>query len=649
MLQDYSISDLASLLGPWLTTGLSAFDPTNFPPGRAILARNVAYQAVKAKTRYGYSQTGLTALGDSFLAMTGWFTPVAFQPPAEWIAYLAGPTSASPGFNVVTQGGIKTSLFQPAGSPAGAVFAPAGTRLYMTPIDNNGQGTDNPRVFSNATVAAPGGLDQLFQPPIPVNFMSAVSSGFLSSALGVTPGQHNIGFLMQTRNGYEGAASPVVGSAFTPLQTLITVSGQSMIVTVNANWPTAVTGIFLMMTTAANPSQYFLIPGATAAVLGGTTFTVNITVDIDDGTLAAVGTDATSFFNLFSGAMRASWIGEYGNRLVYIAPDAIGIPTIWASDPQNYQSLSLVRSVIYLPGQKVAMSAFSLYGNLYIVGPYWTYMTQDNGGDPVTWAPFQLIDGQIGTVAPNGAVATPAAGIAWVASVHGLYLFAGGAYAQRPVSYYQHTDWMRINWSAAACIKVVDDHEQHRVRVLAPLDGATQPTHMLTWDYIDGLAAEQVHYSLDSLQSYAIGACAMVRNESSKVAEFWLGPQATANPVLKENDGDETNPYRDNNQPIASTYQTGLLAFSKAVSQHIGDYLRLAGNGSVSITATTLDGGRSTPLNPVLLSNSPAQIYIRRYYLLSEAVSLTVSVNALDSWFELTSIRHLSKPWVLWR
>lgn len=654
MLRDYTPTEFDDPLGPWLTTGPNAFEPGDIPPGRGLLAQNVEYKPGQVRTRYGFSPvSSLTALGDSILAMEGWLSPVGSPPtPKEILAYLASSGSAHPGFNIIIPSdGFSINLYNPAGAYASAVFAAGGLRLYMTPIDINGYGTDVPNVFSLSPPGHSGGPTPLFSPPFQIINSSFAYAG-TSAGLGVTPGLHYFGFLFQTLNGYTGAPGPINGSGtFTPLAYTVVGTGGALEISITAAWPSYVAGIYIIMTTVDNPSQFYIVPTDLFIVPGGLTSVANIRIDIDDGTLAATAIDATPYFNLFNGVIKPSHIAEYSNRMVYVAPDPIGVPTIFISDLNNYEAISLSRSVVYLPGQRQGVCTFNLYGNLYIVGPHWTFQTIDNGGDPVTWAAPQLIDGQIGTLSPNGITVNSAQGIAWICDVDGLYLFAGGSYQSRPISYYQKSDWIRINWAAAATVRVVDSKDNQRVHVLVPLDGAPTPTHVMSWDYTRGLTPETVNYSLDSFGSFAPGAIAIIQDDADKHIEIWLGPHIAAQPVLRQNDGvNEPNPYRDNNAAISSLYQTGLMPrLTENVLHHIGDHLRITGAGTCNVSATTLDGGRTVPLTAIILGPSPAQAILRRYHLLSEATTLTFSTNALDTNFVLSAIVHYAKEFVVFR
>jgi hypothetical protein len=663
MLQDYTPTELAEFLGPWLTTGPNAFEAGDVPPGRGLMAQNVEYKPGQVRTRYGFSAvSSLTGLGDAFVGMDGWLTPTLGNGETEFLVYLANSASAHPGFVIADPSSVFSlnPLYVPAGSYVASMIAPAGSRVYLQSLDLNGNGTDAPRVYSQTTISSTGGLDPLFQPPITAATFSYADGGTVSPNLGVTVGPHNFGILLTTRNGYTGAPGPGTGglndSGFVPSQFTVTIAGDALDVTVLATWPADAVGISLIMTTTDNLAQYYLVPGGTAAVTGGTTSSVIINVSIDDGTLAATATDATPYFDLFNtsiGTIRPSYIGEYSSRMVYISPDPEGVNSIFVSDPNNYQAFALSRSVIYLPGTRQALSAFNLYGNLYIVGPHWTYQTIDNGGDPVTWPSPQLIDGQIGTLSPNGITVNASQGVAWVADVDGLYMFAGGAFAQRPISYYVKSDWVRINWlGAAATVRVVDSKDTQRIHVLVPLDGATTPNFVMTFDYSRGATPETINYSLDSYNggAYNPGAICIFQSPADHHIEVWLGPSATSGHVLHQNDGTLANPYRDDGGVIVSTYQTGLLPrLTFNVLHHVGDHLRTTGNGNLNLTATSLDGTIAKSLATISLTASPTAPPLRFYHILSEAATLTLNVNTLDANFVLSALTHYSKELVIFR
>src|SRR5262249_33695959 len=145
-------------------------------------------------------------------------------------------------------------------------------------------------------------------------------------------------------------------------------------------------------------------------------------------------------------------------------------------------------------------------------GPNWTYAFEDTGDVPVTWPSARLVDGFIGTQAPRGFTVNASTGLGWCAHTTGLYVFQGGAFNPLPVSYMNAPDWARINWAQAAKLQVVDDKDKQRVYVLAALDANTSPSHLLTFDYTNGMTTETIKYSLWNIAGYLPGSICIVQN-----------------------------------------------------------------------------------------------------------------------------------------
>ena len=408
-------------------------------------------------------------------------------------------------------------------------------------------------------------------------------------------------------------------------------------------------------------TQYFLVPSANGGFgmgfVPGTTNPVTWTINIDDGTLAAIGTDATPFFDILTqgqggtGPFNPSWLGNYSNRMVYVGLDQLGQQTLYVSNIDDWQHLTQDQNVIYLPGNLPITACFVLYNTLYIVGPHWTYSVQDNGQAPVTWASPQLIDSSVGTMAPLGTTVNASQGVAWVCDVNGLYLFSGGAFGTLPISYYQTPDWNRINWEGAATtVQVVDNRDHKRVYVIAPLDGATSPNFILTWDYSRGLDPQSINYSLDSITGYNPSSVAVVQSPTTNHLSDWFGPSSVGQPIISRNIGVEPQPYSDLGQPVLSLYQTALLPpLQAAIMRHSADHLRLSGQGNCYFTVRGLDG-QPVALPPVQLTEGyPAKLYFERYDLLSEVATVTLSTLDLNSWFQLSQLTHYYSLFTLQR
>ena len=624
-------------------------DPESIPLTAALLSQNVAFLKGQTATRFGHSV--MFTPSDYASSMYSWqfFYSAALHNLLVWFR----PGTGMRWIDVNNLGGGFFAGAAQATAQA-ASFASAGQYLFLGYYDANGLGIAGGNVWSYAVSSA----DPLFAAPVQL----LISSASEPSSGAVTAGLHRFGFLLQTRYGYTTTWCPVTsGGAFSPFS--FTASGGKNLRLVvngaNGTWPTYASQGQIIMTTVANLNRYFIVPGTTFVISGGST--QNYTVpdfSISDSDLTATATDAVTYQNRLTGSQAGgapfnpSVIFAYGARIGYITVDSSGFPVCYFSNSNDYQALYAASSGVYLPGNIPIMTGFALRGVAYLVGPHWTYAVSDNGNTPSQWASPQLVDGSIGTLAPQGVWANEAQGYAWVADESGLYLFEGASYPARPISYYQLPDWQRINWGAPTAVQVVDDKTNKRVTVLAPLDGATTPSHRLTWDYTEGTAPEDAKYSIDNLASFAMGAIALVQHPTTKRMEIWVAPSA-AGAFVRQNNGSEANPYRDVNtagttaQAIASLYETALFPGAddprrQQVIFHHGDHLRVTGSGSLALKVWGIDHVRSVvpAASPLTLSTAPGLEPLFRYWLQSEYASLQLSTNAVDAFFILSGIKH---------
>jgi hypothetical protein len=352
-------------------------------------------------------------------------------------------------------------------------FATDGIRGYFAFGDASGRYSANSGYIYNA---ATGNADKLFAPPFA---SSAVTITISSTGAGnVTIGTHRIGFLYTTRNGYSGPLSPIFGNQFAP--SVVTVTS-GVYQSFNAafafssvpTWMTPGGTIQVVMSTAANPNEFYAVPG-TITSFPSTPGTVTISVSISDGDLAATGNNVTQQQNLLASSISGtppfypSAIFAYSSRMCYVTLDAAGFPVVYISDPSNYQSLNAGNNGVYLQGKEIPVHGCSIGQVCYIASLSGLYATSDNGGYPVTWTPPQRVDGSVGVLAPSCLLAS--AGRILLASEKGLFSYSGGAFPQIPLSYWQAPDWNRINWAAPTQVSIVDDGFDRVDRVIAPLN-----------------------------------------------------------------------------------------------------------------------------------------------------------------------------------
>ena len=632
---DASVVELSDFSGAWVPSS-KALDAVKIPIDKGRLAQNVSFFGSNVGTRLGYSTVFSPAA--IVRAMANWLflnstTPanyIAFYVPGVGvrIANLASPTAS-------------TLIAETTGYTA--FMTPNGARMYAAFMDVNGIGVAAPKVC-----AFGGSAEPLFAPPITPTI--TLTEPFAGS---VTLGAKNYGYLLVTTNGFITRPSPASDSptsaTFAPVS-FTSAGGKIVQFVVNPGgpWPTYSQYLLPIMTTTANPNQYFIVPNSQNRYTITGSSTVTIALDVTDDYLTTNGIDATPYLNELSqsvagGAPINPWvISTYGQRMVYHTLDAAGVPVTYFSDSSQPQTLNAASSGVYLPGNLMNTTGFALRGTYYILGPHWTYATSDSNGVPATWAQPQLVDGSIGAIGPFCVSLNSTQNSAWVADEAGLYLFQGGSYPARPVSYWQSADWQRINFAATTQIQVVDHKSDQRVIVLAPLDGATSPTHMLTFDYSLGTEPETIQYSINNLSGYSMGAIAMIQNNTTKHVEPWLGPSSASYGIIRENNGTETHAFRDVAAAINSVYEYAPLPRGAQgnVVMHHGVQMRVRGNGTLLFTLFSLDQGTSMGPFNIPLNQAPDAEFLQRLFMRSEYASGRFQTNAVDEWFNLSRVDH---------
>lgn len=619
-------------------------DPYGVPAENAFIAQNMTYIiGGEVATRLGIST--VYNPNDAVSAMASW-QPIETGVQQNYLVYFKPGVGvrltdvASPASNtIVTQT-----------TAAGCVFAPAGARLYSVFYKLTGLADSGGQVYS-----APGGADALFRrPPLTTEILVTFTEGAANSGT-IVGGLHYVGFYLTTANGYSTRLAPINASVNFVPQAFVASGNRNVTVTLTPQggytWPTGAS-VTVVMTTATNLQKYLTVPLlAPTFVAGGGTY--NIQFDITDADLNANGTDVTLQQFVFSQdasnnpPFLPQFINTFGERMAMTGRDASGVPVTYFSEPNAYQSMTAAQHGVYLPGNLTQTIGFEIRGVYYILGPHWTYSVTDSGQVPAQWADPQRVDGTIGALGPYCVWVDAATGVAWIADQGGLYTFSGGQYSRLPVSYYVSNDWKRINWGAPTKIFVIDDKDQKRVRVIAPLDGATAPTHELNFYYIDGTTPDQIKYSLDAISGYSVGAGTLIP-EASRRYNVWYGSYA-AGAVARANTGSETHPYRDISAAINSVYKIGLLpgvgpnVQKSTVNEHHGDRIRITGEGSMAMTVYSLDNNKSVvpAKSPMMLSMAPGHEYVIRYALQSEQVSIQLTNNnAVDSHWRIAMLTH---------
>ena len=619
-------------------------EATDIPISASQLALNCEYNPGYVGTRAGF---GLALTPSPLCAITSMFNWVRNAdvaiPTGNALAYFdATTTKARLITNLAT--GTVYDLFTDAGAYA-ASFASGGSRLYACAFDTAGQGTAQARVVGTDVAAIY--IDKAFMGPM--TYKPTLTNSATAGDIG--PGERRVGYIVASRTGFMGKISPVSGNTFDTTSIITTPGGKKLDIAFNATWPTEAATVYPVMTTADNPAQFFIIPGSSFGVPGGQAYAFTATVSISDDDLKASGQDVTQNLNLLTqdsgglGPFFPFLILEYGQRMMYFTSEA-GLSKWYVSDynPEfgvNPQGITADQHVRFLPGYRSVATAFVLDNVVYVLGPHWTFAERDNLQLPVQWPAPELVDGQIGALGPLAATVNSSKGMAWVADSGGLYIFSGGRYSARPVSYMVEPDWKKINLTAGYTVQVKDHKDKQCVYVVVPMATETDPyptapNRIMMFDYSNGIEPEEVKYSLWDLDNYDPAAIEIVQNQNTRRLELWVG-RGTAGKILRQmNWADDGNPHADDDAPIDWQFETALLPGMNrsigAVYRHYGAHLRVKGYGVLNTTVYGMDRRRSTVCKTIMLEREPAVEYFRRFALNSESASLrfTMNENAFD-------------------
>ena len=431
------------------------------------------------------------------------------------------------------QGGATSSILSSIGDTYRPSQADLDVWLYACGYDTTGAGTFQARIFDGANT------DKAFAPPVVLLAATAVDGG----AGQCTQGTHLIGVVYQNRTGYSGVPSTAVMS--TPIS--VTLNGGLRKINVTVSIPALMDGgtnptgaqatMFLIVTPANNPNNWFFLPGpvgdSTSVEQQPVPFnapaTLSFVFDLSDFDLEASADSALPQFLLLgqaadgTGPFNPNFVVAYGQRMCY------GVGTaIYISDINNPQQVSVANNQLVMPNQRYIAMAFPLPGgtDLFLTGDRWTARVTDNSDVPATWSqPVKISDAQ-GAPFHNCVCFKTAGGYAWVVTEGGPYMM-NGTYAAKPITYLSANSWARVNWKAAYAIEIADDVANLKLYIAVPLDGATMCTHVFVFDYQNGTNFDEVEFSIDfyNQQFFAnIGSIGVVKEAATDQTNLWIGP-----------------------------------------------------------------------------------------------------------------------------
>lgn len=640
---------------------------------RAQKVENVHFELDHPRTRSGLGQYSTVAgvddggYGHGMGAPTSHFSFTHFLTTA-WAKFvaLASDGSAKYLYYETLSGEGATDVLKASlnALTTNAVSAVYGTRIYTAFTDDDGDAISTQQgIVWNGNVQSGVGpqVDTLFQPPLSLSV--TVTPTEPSSGV-VTEGNHKIGLVYTTRNGYD--TKPTVYS------TPVTASGDmNLLITLSPSllpggvWPLWVQDIKLIITTVQNTELYYFVPlteGGVVSPTPGGSGAVSFTFNMEDIALTQAQ-EATDWFTLTTSTEigEVKFIGTYGDRMVYIS-DKGKESAIWFSDVGDPQRIAADRNQRFLPNKRPANGGAELNGVYYVFGPNDTYAFTETTDFPVTWFPPQQMSSSVGIKYPGCVARNSTNSMLWVAHTSGLYTFNGQQYNDLPASYRQPVEWARINWAAPSwCFKLIDDEVNEQVLFQVPLDGAVKPSHVLKWDYKRGFSRDHVRFSIDNYkdgEGPLVPVLELVQNPNTSLLEVWaLDAESNAVYRTKNRTDDASTWFTDDGLSIESVYRSEALSpVGPAPLKHGGTHARITGAGDVYVTiypyVGSLDLADSYRFKGAYTRDLDATQYGPYLFLLgwqSETVYLEVSNNENDSWWELGSITHYYNDWLAQR
>lgn len=609
--------------GPW-----SRLDNRPVPKERGSLARNVRFELNRVKSRDGFAHDFATSG-----KVTSFYHWITNDNAVEVNRIVYYESEATLKMRNVVDGSTVTLLSQAGRS---VMPAEAGSRLYVGVTQTSGIATSQARVINALIGGAPA--DKAFAGP-----MTAAPVITETGAGNCSAGDHKFGYILESRTGFTGKPGPYAAGVFTPVTFTVTAGGKTLNMAVTATTPTDAAYLHPIMTRRDNPDRWYFVPDASVAIPANTAWTANMTIDIADETLADSAEECSENFDLLTqdtsgnGPFNPFKVVAVGQRMMYLTPQKLYI-----SDQKNYQYLTEIEHSITLPGQIQIVTAFPMRGNIYVLGPSWTYAFSMSDERPRFWGDPEVVSGTLGTTGTNAVCWRTGGDYAWVANSTGLYRF-DGQYDPLPVSYMNKTEWDRINWAAPWCMQIVDDPVNNRVYFSAPLDGATEPTHLMTWDYSRGFTWSQVDFSLDNLPS-SHSSIGMVMSRSTGQMALWAGPAAAGN-MLRQ----VVDQHDDAGTGFESLYETSYLvpAGSKWRDIKLGAAeLQVTGEGDLAVVAYGKNRRYSETLESIALEVDPSDDQLLGADFNDDNVTIRVSTSGAGDWFDLSTVTAYFVDWM---
>jgi hypothetical protein len=639
-------------------------DRDDVPLHKSLAVENAQFGKGKIETRLGFGDAlGVSQAAVSFFNWVSNLGAYLFTYAVGTGIRLVDIAAGSPAFATVESiatANVAAQFAQTGSNLYAAIYGTAAGATYQT-------GVEDGRVISYQSAAFVS--DKIL--PAPMTYVPGAPTEPAGTG-NVTKGTHYFGYIIEYRSGHFGRISPdsATGSNFPSLATVAPVSftaagAKKAEWILNTTWAAGAVRVHGVMTPVSNRAQWFFVPGADAAVVGGVLSSVTLTFNVTDEDLwqSIDINDATDYTLIQSQSpngtapWKPSFCGVYRDRMVYVAPttDSTGntIASVYVSEGfEEYQKVLLERALLAVPNLRNIVCHATIGSQLFMFGPNYTFVTSDNGFSPREWR-VDSASSRIGTPALHGAgFAGEEITHLWVADKEGLYKLTPGGYSRLPLSYYQTDQWKRINWAVPHTLQVIPDISRLLVYVKAALDSATTPSHIMCWDLRHGDTYDRADFTIWTVGgSFTLSAIGMVLNNlSAAIAsaknklELWMMSSA-AQAVYRQKVRADTTPWRDGSAGIAFRWKTATVppGGGEPMQQH-GVKLGATGSGTLACTQYISDDSLQVPMPTLLLAATQPIMPFLGAGGLSETASYEFTQSAADDHVVISYLEAYASP-----
>ena len=381
-----------------------------------------------------------------------------------------------------------------------------------------------------------------------------------------------------------------------------------------------------------NPAQYefFMVPGGRV----GDNTTTTATVDFYDASLVA---SAAYLLDLRATCPAGVGLAIYKNSLVVCGEDASPsrVRVSQVNQPEAFSDVDGYLDCYPKDNGGTTRACVEFRSQLIMFKSYRCYVTQTNNDVAATWNVSSL----------DVAVGTECFGIQQVLDIEGQTTDKFVVASRQGLMLYNGTFgdelsgkiadiWKRINRQVFNKITVSLNPIESKLYVMVPLDGATQASHILFADYVEGMNSADIKWAVWRFPVDLVASFVDIVYANKQATYKYAG--ALGN-IYK---ADPSTP-NDFNNPKIAYFETSLITHDPkgGMCMFSGIRLRVSGHGNLQITAYALDKTLVITAPSLLLSGSPGQL-IKREFLgaQNEFMSFRFQVDQIDESFSVRGI-----------